>query len=134
MKKLILILSICWISSIVYGQKVLTSNAEVDAVTVYLYGAEVKAKTTLNITKGRGVFEIKEISPQAISNSVQISNKQNVDILSISVVDYYEDAEKEVPGIKRMNDSIKLVDAKITKLNNEKNSYTAEINYLNQNM
>jgi len=33
-----------------------------------------------------------------------------------------------------MNDSIKLINTKIIKLNNQKTSFQAEINYLNQNM
>ncbi len=134
MKKLLLILSLCLISTVIFSQQTLNSKAIIEGVTVYLYGAEVKAKTSADLPKGRGVLEIKQISPQAVTNSVQISNKQNVDILSITVVDYYQDAEKEFPEIKRMNDSIKLINSKITKLNNEKSSYQSEMNYLNQNM
>jgi uncharacterized protein (TIGR02231 family) len=134
MKNLLLSIIMTCTALSILAQDIYKSNAAVEKVTVYLYGAEVKAKTSIDIPKGRGVLEIRQISPQAVANSVQISNKQNVDILSITVVDYYQDAEKEFPVIKRMNDSIKLINAKVTKLNNKKASFQAEINYLNQNM
>lgn len=135
MKKVfpILMLIMCF-SLFAAAQNIYKANAKVEKVTVYLYGAEVKAKANLNLAKGRGVFEIQCISPQAVANSVQISNKQNVDILSIAVIGYHQDAAKEFPEFKRMNDSVLLVNAKITKLANQKLSFESEINYLNNNI
>ena len=134
MKRILLILSFCVISSIIFGQKVISSNAKINEVTVYLYGAEIKAESNATLTKGRGTYEIKEISPQVVVNSVQISNKQNVDILSISVIDYYDNAEKKFPEIKRMNDSVKLVNAKINRYRNRTAAYVAELDHLKKNI
>jgi uncharacterized protein (TIGR02231 family) len=117
-----------------YSQSTVTSKANIDEVTVYLYGAEVKAKSTINLPKGRGMYEIHNISPQSINNSVQISNNQNIEILSVSVVDYSEDVEKTFPEIKRMNDSVKIISNKITAYNNEKSSYEAEKDHLVKNL
>ncbi|HOZ29744.1 MAG TPA: DUF4139 domain-containing protein [Bacteroidales bacterium] len=117
-----------------YGQSPVTSKANINEVTVYLYGAEVKAKSTVNLTKGRGIFEIHNISSQAINNSVQISNNQNIEILSVSVEDYSDDAEKIFPEIKRMNDSVKIISNKITAYNNEKSSFEAEKEHLVKNL
>ena len=135
MKKIFPILAVIMLFSLfVKAQNINNASAKVEKVTVYLYGAEVKAQTSLNLKKGRGMFEIKCISPQAVANSVQISNKQNVDILSISVVDYYQDAAKEFPEIKRMNDSVKFINAKIIKYVNQKSSFASEMEYLNNNI
>jgi len=117
-----------------YSQSALTSKANIDEVTVYLYGAEVKAKSSINLPKGRGIYEIHNISSQAINNSVQISNNQNIEILSVSVIDYSEDVEKTFPEIKRMNDSVKIISNKITALNNEKSSFEAEKDHLVKNL
>ncbi len=134
MKKLLLFLSLAFCSSLMFGQNIYNTCAKIDQVTVYLYGAEVKAKSSIDLIKGRGVFEIRCISPQAVVNSVQISNKQEVDILSISVMDYYNDAEKELPEVKRMNDSVILIGKKIKRLNNQRAAYLSEIEYLKENM
>lgn len=117
-----------------YSQTPVTSKANVEEVTVYLYGAEVKAKSTINLPKGRGIFEITNISQQAINNSVQISNNQNIEILSVSVMDYNDDVEKTFPEIKRMNDSVKIISNKVTSYNNEKASYEAEKEHLVKNL
>ncbi len=134
MKHLIILVSAILFAGSIFAQKPLTAKADIDEVTVYLYGAEVKAKTNVNLTKGRGIFEITNISPQAINNSVQISNAQNIEILSVSVADYNEDAELIFPEIKRMNDSVKIITAKITALNNEKASFEAEKELLVKNL
>ena len=134
MKNLFVIafLIICSVNLI--GQTVQTAKAEIEEVTVYLYGAEVKSTTNIPLVKGRGVIEIMNNSQQLIPNSVQINNIENVEILSISVADYYDNAEKAFPEMKRMNDSIKLINAKITSYSNEKASFLAEKEYLTKNI
>jgi uncharacterized protein (TIGR02231 family) len=134
MKNLTIIFVLLIAAGSIFAQKPLTGKAEIDEVTVYLYGAEVKAKSSVNLTKGRGIFEITNISPQAINNSVQISNSQDIEILSVSVADYYDNPEINFPEVKRMNDSIKLLNAKITGFVNEKASFEAERDHLVKNM
>ncbi|MBN2778614.1 MAG: DUF4139 domain-containing protein [Bacteroidales bacterium] len=135
MKKLVFFsLALSFLPMLCISQNANSTNAKIEKVTVYLYGAEVKATSSIKLEKGRGEFEIKCISPHAVANSVQISNKHSVEILSLSVVDYYQDAEKEFPEIKRMNDSIKLIQQKITNLTNQKNSYESEMDYLRNNI
>lgn len=134
MKHLIIFLLIVIVSFQLFSQKALTSKANIEEVTVYLYGAEVKAKSSINLPKGRGMYEIHNISPQAINNSVQISNGQDIEILSVSVLDYSDDAEKRFPEIKRMNDSVKIISNKITAYNNEKSSFEAEKDHLVKNL
>ncbi|MDD3686237.1 MAG: DUF4139 domain-containing protein [Bacteroidales bacterium] len=134
MKNLTILFALLIAAGSVFAQKPITGKAEIDEVTVYLYGAEVKAKSSVNLTKGRGIFEITNISPQAINNSVQISNSQDIEILSVSVADYYDNPEINFPEVKRMNDSIKLLNAKITGFVNEKASFEAERDHLVKNM
>jgi uncharacterized protein (TIGR02231 family) len=134
MKRIMIFLLATMFAGTIFAQKPITAKAEIDEVTVYLYGAEVKAKSNVNLVKGRGVFEITNISPQAINNSVQISNAQNIEILSVSVADYYEDSELIFPEVKRMNDSLKLISAKIVAFNNEKASFEAEMEHLVDNI
>ncbi len=134
MKKLSIIIVTVLFALSTFAQKPITAKSEIDEVTVYLYGAEVKAKANVSIVKGRGIFEITNISPQAINNSVQISNSQDIEILSVSVADYSDNAEIKFPEIKRMNDSLKVLTAKIAAFNNEKVSFEAEKDLLLKNL
>lgn len=134
MKRNSILLTLLIVFGTISAQKTIATKAEIDEVTVYLYGAEVKAKSVINLNKGRGIFEITNVSPQAINNSVQISNSQNVEILSVSLEAYYDNAELLFPEIKRMNDSLKWINFKITEFNNEKISYDAEREHLLKNM
>lgn len=72
MKKNLILFALLIAFGTISAQKVITTKSEIEDVTVYLYGAEVKAKSVVNLTKGRGIFEITNVSPQAINNSVQI--------------------------------------------------------------
>lgn len=119
---------------ILFSVNVPQCESKIEEATVYLFGAEIKSSAKINISQGRGMIEILGISPHAIDNSIQISNKQDIEILSVSVSNYHDNAEIRFPELKRMNDSISLFNSKIVALVNEKTSYESELEHLTKNI
>ena len=56
----------------------------IERVTVYLNGGEVRTSTEVELTTGRNVVVLKELSPHTFPQSVQATIKGHLEILSVS--------------------------------------------------
>ena len=108
-------------------------KAPVESAVVYLDGAEVTHNKTITLEAGRNAIVFTGITTRLISKSIQINAGSNVSILSISDKKNYLNTTTEMPKIKQLKDSLKLLNEMSDQLNDEKDAYAIEKNMLTQN-
>jgi uncharacterized protein (TIGR02231 family) len=134
--KATLVLSIyLTLSLITYGQSVEKHviSTEVNAVTVYLTGAEVERKVNYNLKKGLHELRFNNISTQADSRSIQFQLDQKMDLLSITMERDYLNMSNASENIKQIQDSLELLSNKKQEINDVLNSFESEKQVLLKN-
>lgn len=123
------------LSLIVYGQSVAkhTVSTKVNAVTVYLSGAEVERKVDYTLNKGLNELRFSEISSQADSRSIQFELDQKMDLLSITMERDFLNLSKANEKIKVIQDSLELLSEKKQGIDDELNALEAEKQVLLKN-
>lgn len=105
----------------------------VEAVVVYLDGAEITHNKTLTLEAGRNTIVFTGISSRLISKSIQINAGAETSILSISDKINYLGAAAESPKTKQLKDSLKLLTDIIDQFNYEKEAFDIEKKMLTDN-
>ncbi len=108
-------------------------NSEIEFATLYLNGAEIVQKAKINLPEGRTQLIFENISSKIDASGIRITTGEDVDILSISSQINYLTKEEELPQIKRLKDSLLLVEANLTALEDELNAWTNQKDLLLKN-
>ena len=138
MKKYILLGLLLSLSfQFVAAQTPIFTKAKVTTVNVYRQSAELQNTATVTLPAGNSEIVIGNISTRIDKKSIQIGvNSKNVTILSSQFTnDYSADFKLDTtnPVIKKVNDSIKIVESLIVKSNIELEANNKSIELLDKN-
>lgn len=124
------------VTAIALAQKPIFTTAKVKAATVYFNAAEISQNTTVNLPLGSSEIVIKNVAVDLNENSVQIGAPASVTVLSVQFTnDYVTEYEIDLksPALKKVKDSIVLVQKEILKVGNTKNSEAKTLALLDKN-
>ena len=135
MKKILLGFTLL-ISVSLYAQKPIFTTAKVNAATVYVNSAELSQSTSVTLPKGTSEIVIKNVADYLNESTVQINAPKNITVLSVqfskNYISEYEIDESN-PVIKKVRDSIDLVTKEMSKVANQRTSYSKTIELLDKN-
>ena len=135
MKKILLITILCF-SAITVAQKPIFTTAKIKSATVYSNSAELLQSASVTLPSGTSEIVIKNVADYVNENTIQIGAPANVTVLSVqftrNFISEYEIDESN-PMIKRVRDSIMLIEKEMGKIANEKVSYSKTIDLLDKN-
>ncbi|WP_289663732.1 DUF4139 domain-containing protein [Flavobacterium panacagri] len=134
-KKLVTIL-LLMLCSCVFAQKPVFTTAKVKAATVYFNAAEILETANVVLPIGTSEIVIKNVAVNLNESSIQIGAPTNVTVLSVQFTNNYiseYETDSQSPLLKRVRDSITLVQKEIQKVNNAINSETKTIQLLDKN-
>lgn len=130
MKKLLLIAVL--VSAISFAQKPIFASAKVKAATVYFNAAELQQTTSVNLPVGTSEIVIKNVADYLNENTVQIGAPNSVTVLSVQFTQNYiseYEIDESNPAIKKVRDSITIVNKEIAKIQIEKVSNSKTLIY-----
>jgi len=134
MKKIFLLLFLA--SAVAFAQKPVFTTAKVKAATVYFNAAEITQSAAVNLPAGTTELVIKNVANYLNENTVQIGAPSNVTVLSVQFTnDYISEFEpnETSPVIKKVRDSIKLVEKELALVANQKASEQKTLELLDKN-
>lgn len=135
MKKKLLITLLCF-SAIAFAQKPIFTSAKIKSATVYSNSAELLQSASVTLPSGTSEIVIKNVADYVNENTIQIGAPANVTVLSVqftrNFISEYEIDESN-PMIKRVRDSIMIIEKEMGKIANEKVSYSKTIDLLDKN-
>lgn len=135
MKKIFSLL-IVLVSAITFAQKPIFTSAKIKSATVYSNSAELLQSAAVTLPSGTSEIVIKNVADYVNENTIQIGAPANVTVLSVqftrNFISEYEIDESN-PMIKRVRDSIMLIEKEMGKIANEKVSYSKTIDLLDKN-
>ena len=133
MKKIFLLLLF---PAFMYAQKPVFTTAKVKGATVYFNSAEISQTTSAVLPKGTSEIVIKNVADYLNENTVQIGAPSTVTVLSVQFTNNYiseYEIDENSPLIKKVRDSINLVEKELLKINNAKDSEAKTIELLDKN-
>lgn len=135
MKKIFSLL-IVLVSAITFAQKPIFTSAKIKSATIYSNSAELNHTASATIPSGTSEIVIKNVADYVNENTIQIGAPANVTVLSVqftrNFISEYEIDESN-PVIKKVRDSIVLLQKEIAKVGNEKVSFSKTIDLLDKN-
>lgn len=135
MKK-ILVLTLFYFATFVFAQKPIFTTAKIKSATVYSNSAELLQSASVTLPTGTSEIVIKNVADYINENTIQIGAPANVTVLSVqftrNFISEYEIDESN-PMIKKVRDSIVLIEKEMGKIANEKVSYSKTIDLLDKN-
>lgn len=135
MKKLIYLFTI-GLSVVSLAQKPIFTSAKTESATVYFNSAELVHSTNIALPKGTSEIVIKNIANYLNESSIRISTPKNVTVMSVQFTANYiseYEIDETSPVIKRVRDSVDLVQKEIKKLQNKRASEGKTIELLDKN-
>ncbi|MET3018743.1 DUF4139 domain-containing protein [Flavobacterium hydatis] len=124
------------IGTIAFAQKPIFTTAKVKAATVYFNAAEISQTASATLPLGTSEIVIKNVAVDLNENSIQIGTPSTVTVLSVQFTNNYiseYEVDTKSPALKRVRDSIVLVQKELQKVNNTINSETKTIQLLDKN-
>lgn len=124
------------VSAIALAQKPIFTTAKVKAATVYFNAAEISQTANINLPLGTSEIVIKNVAVDLNENSVQIGAPASLTVLSVQFTnDYVSEYEMDLksPALKKVKDSIILVQKELLKVNNAKNAEIKTMTLLDKN-
>ncbi len=103
-----------------FAQQQIKTKASLESVTVYNNGAQLIHSGKVNLPTGTSEIVINNISGKVNENSIQVSVSTSVTILAVQFNKDFLNTDVANPEIKKLNDSIKIVSAELTKIKNAK--------------
>lgn len=135
MKKILFLFTLL-VSATLFAQKPIFTTATVKGATVYSNSAELIQTTSVNLPKGTSEIVIKNVADYLNENTVQIGAPNSLTVLSVQFTQNYiseYEIDESNPVIKKVRDSISLVQKEIVKVQTEKNSHAKTIELLDKN-
>lgn len=133
MKKFLILLLF---PALIYAQKPIFTTAKVKGATVYFNSAEISQSTSAVLPKGTSEIVIKNVADYLNENTVQIGAPSTVTVLSVQFTNNYiseYEIDENAPAIKKVRDSINLVEKEMLRINNAKDSEAKTIELLDKN-
>lgn len=133
MKKLLILLLF---PAFLFAQKPVFTTAKVRGATVYFNSAEISQTTSATLPKGTSEIVIKNVADYLNENTVQIGAPSTVTVLSVQFTNNYiseYEIDENSPTVKKVRDSISLVEKEIQKINNAKVAESKTIELLDKN-
>lgn len=134
MKKIFFFL--LFFQAIAYAQKPIFTTAKVKNATVYFNGAELSQSASPNLPAGNSEIVIKNVAVSLNESTIQIGAPSSVTVMSVQFTNNYiseYEIDENSPSIKKVRDSIELVQKDIAKIQVEKGSYNKTIELLDRN-
>lgn len=119
-----------------FAQKPIFTTAKVKAATVYFNAAEISQTASTTLPLGTSEIVIKNVAVNLNESSIQIGTPASVTVLSVQFTNNYiseYETDPKSPLLKRVRDSIILVQKEILKVNNTINSESKTIQLLDKN-
>lgn len=119
-----------------FAQKPIFTTAKVKAATVYFNAAEISQTASTTLPLGTSEIVIKNVAVNLNESSIQIGTPASVTVLSVQFTNNYiseYETDPKSPLLKRVRDSIVLVQKEILKVNNTINSESKTIQLLDKN-
>lgn len=129
MKTLSQFLLVLLTSAMLYGQQTST----ITEVTLYLDGAEINRKATVDLKSGTTEFTFNKLSPHIEESSIQISGLKQASILSINYGINYLSKQKQTDSIEALQNELKALDKNIQRHKNLISGYDEEISLIQNN-
>ncbi|WP_231491199.1 DUF4139 domain-containing protein [Pedobacter sp. Leaf170] len=104
----------------VFAQQQIKSKASLEQVTVYNNGAQLLHTGKINLPAGTSEIVINNISGRVNENSIQVEVSTGVTILAVQFNRDFLNTDAANPEIKLLNDSIRIVNAELSKTKNAK--------------
>ncbi|RUT69703.1 mucoidy inhibitor MuiA family protein [Flavobacterium cupreum] len=127
------LLLLCAITS---AQKPVFTTAKIKNATVYFNAAEISQTASASLPTGTSEIVIKNVAVDLNESSIQIGSPSTVTVLSVQFTNNYiseYDTDTKSPELKRVRDSILIVQKEIQKVNNTINSENKTIQLLDKN-
>ena len=124
------------VSATSFAQKPIFATAKVKAATVYYSAAELSQTTSINLPVGTSEIVIKNVANNLNENTVQIGTPSSVTVLSVQFTNNYIsefDVDENSPSIKKVRDSITLVEKEIKKTQIQNYAHVQTIALLDSN-
>ena len=121
---------------IIAQEKPTFTQAKIKQATVYFTGAELTHTASANIPKGTSELVIKNVANTLSEETIRVLAPSNVTVLSAQFTNQYMeeyDAERYAPALKRVQDSLALLDNQLKKYRNERYSKEKTISFLDGN-
>lgn len=134
MKKIFLLFLL--VSASTFAQKPVFTTAKVKAATVYFNAAEITQSAAVSLPAGTSEIVIKNVANYLNENTVQIGAPANITVLSVQFTnDYISEFEPDEtsPVIKKVRDSITLVQKELALVANQKASEQKTLELLDKN-
>lgn len=134
MKKIFLLFLL--VSASTFAQKPVFTTAKVKAATVYFNAAEITQSAAVTLPAGTSEIVIKNVANYLNENTVQIGAPANLTVLSVQFTnDYISEFEPDEtsPVIKKVRDSITLVQKELALVANQKASEQKTLELLDKN-
>ena len=134
MKKLSILLFL--VTAISFAQKPIFTSAKVKAATVYFNAAELQQTTTVNLPAGTSEIVVKNVADYLNESTIQIGAPSSVTVLSVQFTQNYiseYEIDESNPIIKKVRDSITLVQKEIKKIQIDKVSNSKTLELLDKN-
>ncbi|MEZ0006244.1 uncharacterized protein (TIGR02231 family) [Flavobacterium sp. 28YEA47A] len=134
MKKLLILFLL--FQATLYAQKPVFTTAKVKAATVYFNAAEISQTANINLPAGTHEIVVKNVANWVNENSIQIGTSPTLTVLSVQFTDNYiseYEIDTNSPLVKKVKDSIVIVQKEIAKLVNSRISEGKTIDLLDKN-
>lgn len=134
MKKIALLLLLA--CGYAHAQKPVFTSAKVKSATVYFNSAEISQSASVTLPAGTSEVVIKNVANYLQENTLQIGAPPNVTVLSAQFTNNYIsefEPDENSPALKKVRDSIKLVEKEIAVVVNQKTSEQKTLELLDKN-
>jgi len=135
MKKIgILILSLIF-SHLVFSQeiKVVEIKTDVNEATVFIEGAQVIRKKSVDLTQGKSILKFVNLSPFVDPKSVQVKVEGELTVLSVNHQQNYLDKMEKPKELQDLEKSLETIDSKIKQENTYLSIIKEELAFLQEN-
>ena len=121
---------------IIAQEKPTFTQAKMKQATVYFTGAALTHTASANIPKGTSELVIKNVANTLSEETIRVLAPSNVTVLSAQFTNQYMeeyDTERYAPSLKRVQDSLTLLDNQLKKCRNERHSKEKTVSFLDGN-
>ena len=121
---------------IIAQEKPTFTQAKIKQATIYFTGAALTHTASANIPKGTSELVIKNVANALSEETIRVLAPSNVTVLSAQFTNQYMeeyDTERYAPALRRVQDSLTLLDNQLKKCRNERYSKEKTISFLDGN-
>jgi TonB-dependent SusC/RagA subfamily outer membrane receptor len=135
MKKTLFFALYCF-ATLALAQKPIFVNSKIKSVTIYSNSAEINHAVSANIPAGVSEIVVKNVADYVLENTIQIGAPAHVTVLSAQFTTNYiseYEVDETNPAIKKVRDSITILEKELSKLDNQKTALNKSIELLDKN-